>query len=166
MRAASISKTIAAVCGALLCAFSVNSSAAQKKSPQTEVVEAFLAAVNRANQKEAVALLATDFKMPQRWSGCAEKLSARDCQIERLKKTFIDQRATLETTGLRNEREIVRVNLTVKSKALAKAGIERILVTQEFIVRDGKIESIIETPRTEDQQTARYAREGGYLAVR
>jgi len=146
------------VTGLLVTGMLSASSAVVADDRPPDVVKSFIAAVNAGNLSQVDALLAPDseFTMPQRWSGCSSGMSARQCQMAWIKHGFGGSGTRLEVSDVRNTREIVRVNVVVTSDPIRKAGADRILVTHEYIVTNGRISSIIQVLRTEDPQTAAY----------
>lgn len=122
------------------------------------VLHQYISAVNAGDLSRVRGLLAADFEMPQRWPPCAAEDLAIDCQLAKIKETLTDAKAVMEATNVRSTRDIVRANVTLTSDKIRASGPKRILVTDELLVDDGKIRSIITTLRTEDPDTAAYKR--------
>jgi hypothetical protein len=128
-------------------------AAEQKLDP---IVVEFIAAINGKNAKRLGDLLASDFVMPKRDANCSPQQSDRDCQIAAIERTLIATNAHLTVSTVKSEPEIVRANVSLTSDAIRAAGAERIAATKEFFIRNGKIQSLITTLRTEDPATAAY----------
>src|SRR5690606_3197639 len=124
--------------------------------PEVAVIQRYVAAINDADVATIRSLLADDFQMLRPWPKCKENLAPVDCHIKMLKDTALRDREQCTITAVTQQLETVRVNLTIASKALQRRGIERILITEEFVVLDDKIRSTLVTLRTEDEQTRRY----------
>ncbi len=129
---------------------------AEVESPEFETVKAYVRALNRGDLRAIEKLVSPAFEIADPEMNCAASRSPRECHLQLLKDSALRDRARRTITAMRQQLEVVRANLTIESKALKRAGIERILITEEFVVDDGKIRSSRVTLRTEDPQTKRY----------
>ncbi len=118
------------------------------------LVEALKAKDLAAAQK----LLAAKFVMPRRWKNCFSYEDDRTCFDRMLRDTLITLDGRIELQKLRVERNIVRINVALSNQSTIEEGAQRVLLTDEFVVEDGRIQSFIRTPRTEDPQTRAYFR--------
>lgn len=123
---------------------------------ESKAVDALLAALSAHDEKRIAALLPPRFAMPRRWQQCAVEETDRACFLRFLRDTFTSLEGSLALQKMRVERNIVRVNLALSTRSTRDEGTARVLVTDEYIVEEGRILSFIRTPRTEDPQTRAY----------
>ena len=130
---------------------------AEEASPERETVRAYVQALNRGDLRAIEPLVSPSFEIADPEMKCAPSSSTpRDCHLRLRKETVIRNRERRTITTMRQQLEVVRANLMIESEAMKRAGIERILITEEFVVDDGKVRSSRVTLRTEDPQTKRY----------
>lgn len=136
---------------------SVAADAERGGEPQA-VVEAYIAAVNEGDVVKVRDLLSDDYQVLRRESRCPETQDAAACEVEWIERRWVQDEARFDVVDVRVEREIVRARLSVTGDSVRAAGADRILLTKEFVVVDGHIESILPTLHTDDPQTAQYRR--------
>lgn len=131
--------------------------AEQLGEPRT-VVETFLAAVNEGDIAKVRDLLADDYQVLRRGAGCPRTSDPVLCELAWIESQWVKDNAQLKTIDLRSEREVVRVSLSVSGDSIRASGADRILLTKEFVVENGRIQSILPTLHSDDSQTAEYRR--------
>lgn len=129
---------------------------AEEASPEFETVTAYVQALNRGDLQAIEPLVSPNFEIADPEMKCEPSATPRECHLRLLKETVIRNRERRTITAMRQQLEVVRANLTIESEAMKRAGIERILITEEFVVDGDKIRSSRVTLRTEDPQTKRY----------
>ena|GEM_PF-2070620 len=127
-----------------------------RETAQGRIVLAYLDALNARDLPAVRGLLAADFDMPRRWRECPVQESDADCFIRYLNDRTVSLDGTAALQKIRVEWHIVRINIALSNRSTAEEGVARLLLTDEFLVEDGKIASFIRTPRTEDLETRRY----------
>jgi hypothetical protein len=140
--------------GACLLFVALGANAAEPRG-DTAVSE-FVAAINAKDAMRLKALLADNFVMSKRDPTCGAQQNDRDCMVGHLQRTLLKPNARLTVETLKSEREITRANLSISSDSISTAGVKQIAVTKEFVIVNGKIQSILTTLRTEDPETAAY----------
>lgn len=131
--------------------------AAEEPTAEVQIVSAYVQALNRGDLKAVRKLLSSEFELLQPWPACAPSVGPSECHLLKLNETVVRDREKRTITVTRQELDVIRANMTIQSDALKKHGLERVLITEEFVVQDGKIRSSLVTLRTEDAQTRRYS---------
>lgn len=146
-----------AVAGMVWLGLSLSDSAyAEQLGEPRTVVETFLAAVNEGDMVKVRSLLADDYQVLRRGAECPQTSDPVQCELAWIESQWVKDNAQLKTIDLRSEREVVRVSLAVSGDSIRASGADRILLTKEFIVENGRIQSMLPTLHNDDPQTAEY----------
>lgn len=129
---------------------------ADSQSPEITTVSSYVDALNRRDMKRLRELVSPSFVIADPEMKCAASLTPRECHLRMLQATAIRNREQRTITAVRQELDVIRANITIESTALKRAGIDRILITEEFVVDGDTIRSSRVTLRTEDPQTKQY----------
>jgi len=132
---------------------------AEQVAEPRAVVEAYLAALNDGSVATIRNLLDDDYQVVRPGARCAESRKPVECEVAWIEGQWIRDKASFEAVSLRVEREIVRASLAVRSESIRAMGADRIRMTKEFVVQNGRILSILPTLHTDDPQTAEYRRQ-------
>jgi len=128
---------------------------AQAQVESQRVVHDYLTAINAGDFDAVEKLVDQNLIVTAYWGECRQRDHGASCFLH-FSQREIASHTRLELQTLKVERDIVRAKLSIASPEIdAKYG-RPVVVTDEFLVSDGKIISFVRTPHTEDPTTRRY----------